>query len=151
MNKIRVYLDNCCFNRPYDNQDKLSIKLETIAKIRIQEMIKTGDIDLIWSFMLDYENSGNTWEIKRNSIYEWFNNSIMHVSVSEEIIQHSEFIHTFGFGEKDSIHLSCAIFGRSDYFITVDRGILNRKNKVADLVIIDPVEFIRITEEKNEK
>jgi hypothetical protein len=44
MNKIRVYPDNCCFNRPYDNQDKLSIKLETIAKIRIQEMIKTGDI-----------------------------------------------------------------------------------------------------------
>ena len=37
---MKVYLDNCCFNRPYDNQDHLSIKLETEAKLRIQEMIK---------------------------------------------------------------------------------------------------------------
>ena len=37
---MKVYLDNCGFNRPYDNQDHLSIKLETEAKLRIQEMIK---------------------------------------------------------------------------------------------------------------
>jgi len=25
----RLYLDNCCFNRPFDNQEQLQIKLET--------------------------------------------------------------------------------------------------------------------------
>jgi len=37
--KTRVYLDNCCFNRPYDNQSYLKIELETKAKLKIQEMI----------------------------------------------------------------------------------------------------------------
>jgi len=39
MQKIRVYLDNCCFNRPYDNQTNLLIYLETEAKLFIQNLI----------------------------------------------------------------------------------------------------------------
>ena len=37
--KHKVYLDNCCYNRPYDDQSHLLIELETKAKLRIQEMI----------------------------------------------------------------------------------------------------------------
>jgi len=33
--KYRLYLDNCCFNRPFDNQKQLKIKLETEAKLFI--------------------------------------------------------------------------------------------------------------------
>jgi len=32
MEKINLYLDNCCFNRPYDDQSQLTVKLETEAK-----------------------------------------------------------------------------------------------------------------------
>ena len=32
MNEL-VYLDNCCFNRPYDNQLHPLVKLETQAKL----------------------------------------------------------------------------------------------------------------------
>ncbi len=27
--KYRIYLDNCCFNRPYDDQAHLLVQLET--------------------------------------------------------------------------------------------------------------------------
>ena len=37
--KMRIYLDNCCFNRPYDDQSQLRISLETQAKLYIQGMI----------------------------------------------------------------------------------------------------------------
>lgn len=33
MKKIRVYLDNCCFNRPYDDQSQIKINLEAQAKL----------------------------------------------------------------------------------------------------------------------
>jgi hypothetical protein len=39
MNKCRIYLDNCCFNRPYDNQNNLLVLLETEAKLFIQDLI----------------------------------------------------------------------------------------------------------------
>jgi uncharacterized protein (DUF433 family) len=34
-----IYLDNCCFNRPYDDQSHSTIFLETQAKLGIQENI----------------------------------------------------------------------------------------------------------------
>ncbi len=40
--KIRIYLDTCSFNRPFDDQMQLNIKFEAEAKIHIQEWIKEG-------------------------------------------------------------------------------------------------------------
>jgi hypothetical protein len=52
MQKIyRLYLDNCCLNRPFDNQEQLKIKLETKAKLYIQHAILIGK----------YENENNKY------------------------------------------------------------------------------------------
>ena len=53
---MRIYLDNCCFNRPYDDQSQFKIRIESEAKLAIQEKVKNGLIELVWSFLLDYEN-----------------------------------------------------------------------------------------------
>jgi hypothetical protein len=31
----RIYLDNCCFNRPYDNQENIKVQIETESKLYI--------------------------------------------------------------------------------------------------------------------
>jgi len=49
-----VYLDNCCYNRPFDEQVSAAIRLETDAKLHIQELIRTGELKLCWSFVLDF-------------------------------------------------------------------------------------------------
>ncbi len=49
---MRVYLDNCCFNRPFDDQRQLRIRLEAEAKLRIQEVIREGGLQLAWSYVL---------------------------------------------------------------------------------------------------
>ena len=61
---MRVYLDNCCYNRPYDDQSYMRIHLETQAKLYIQEMIKEKKIELVNSYMLEYENSKNRFKRK---------------------------------------------------------------------------------------
>ena len=53
---MRVYLDNCCYNRPYDDQSQLTISLETQAKLQIQKMIKNDELELVSSYMLRKEN-----------------------------------------------------------------------------------------------
>ena len=55
----KVYLDNCCYNRPYDDQTQTRIKEETQAKMSIQRAIINGDLDLVTSTILYYENSRN--------------------------------------------------------------------------------------------
>lgn len=49
-------MDNCCFNRPYDDQSQLRISLETQAKLYIQDLIKNSKVELAASYMLLFEN-----------------------------------------------------------------------------------------------
>ena len=30
---MRVYLDNCCYNRPFDDQAQLTVRLETVTNV----------------------------------------------------------------------------------------------------------------------
>ena len=49
---MRVYLDNCCYNRPFDEQAQLSVRLETEAKLEIQRQMRSGELEYVWSDML---------------------------------------------------------------------------------------------------
>ncbi|MCD4693262.1 MAG: hypothetical protein K8R79_10130 [Calditrichales bacterium] len=68
MKKKRIYLDNCSFNRPFDDQSQLRIKLETEAKLAIQTSIINRKYELVWSYILDYENEQNPYEERKISI-----------------------------------------------------------------------------------
>ena len=46
---MRVYLDNCCYNRPFDDQNQLRIALESAAKLAIQAQMRSGEIEYVWS------------------------------------------------------------------------------------------------------
>lgn len=58
---MRLYLDNCMFNRPYDDQTHILIRLEAEAKLQIQQLIRDGQHQLIWSYIIDYENAKNPY------------------------------------------------------------------------------------------
>ena len=70
MKKVRLYLDNCTFNRPFDDQHQLKIKLETEAKLFIQQGIITGTYELVWSYILEYENRQNRFDDRRIERYK---------------------------------------------------------------------------------
>jgi hypothetical protein len=50
---MRIYLDNGCFNRPFDDQTQPRIRIETEAKLEIQRQIQDRQHELAWSYMLD--------------------------------------------------------------------------------------------------
>ena len=49
---LRIYLDNCCFGRPFDNQTFPRIAEETTAIIFIREQIKSGKLKMATSYIL---------------------------------------------------------------------------------------------------
>ncbi|MBR6014313.1 MAG: hypothetical protein IK062_11135 [Selenomonadaceae bacterium] len=65
---MRIYLDNCCYNRPYDDQTQLKISLETQAKLLIQDCIKNNKFQLVSSYILIFENAKNPYSGKKFSI-----------------------------------------------------------------------------------
>jgi len=67
---MRIYFDNCCFNRPFDDQKQLRIRLEAEAKLGIQKMILEGSVQLAWSYILDFENEMNPFALIRSPLSE---------------------------------------------------------------------------------
>lgn len=53
---MRIYLDNCCYGRTFDDQKQEKIISETLAIIEIQNKIIENKIELATSFVLHYEN-----------------------------------------------------------------------------------------------
>ena len=121
---MKIYLDNCCYNRPYDDQIHVLVRLETQAKLFIQRMIFERKIELVWSYVLKFENSSNPYEIKRNSIARWEKLCSTFVMMSDEIVSTAELIKATGVKDADALHVACAISANCDYFITVDKRLL---------------------------
>jgi predicted nucleic acid-binding protein len=139
---MKIYLDNCCFNRPYDDQTQLKIALESRAKMFIQSLVLENKIELIWSYILKLENSDNPYNEKRNAIGKWKYLSTEFIEENENIILFAEdVVMKNGIKAKDALHISCAVFAKCDYFITVDKRILNfHTDKIK---IVDPIGFLK--------
>lgn len=56
---MRLYLDMCVYNRPFDDQGQSRIMLETQIFIMLLSMISEGRFELLNSFALEDENSKN--------------------------------------------------------------------------------------------
>lgn len=141
---MRVYLDNCCFNRPYDDQSYMSISLEAQAKLHIQDLIRNGQLEMASSYMLVYENGQNPYEMRRNAITKFIEkNTVVYVSDTrlEEVSKQAHEIMKTGVKYKDACHVACAIMSDCEYFLTTDRRLL--KYRTDKLKIINPLDFIR--------
>lgn len=141
---MRIYLDNCSYNRPYDDQTQMRIHLETEAKLHIQDMIKNKEIELVTSYMLDYENAKNRFSHKRRAISEFMNmNESYYVDKdkSGQALEIAEEIQKTGVKNIDALHVACAILAESSYFITTDDRLLKYQSEKIE--IVTPGEFIR--------
>ena len=141
---MRIYLDNCCYNRPYDDQSQMRIHLETQAKLHIQDMIRRNQIELVTSYVLDFENSNNRSIQKKMAIEKFMNDyATWYVSNKNEksIDKIAVLIMSTGVKEKDAYQVACAIMAECDYFVTTDDRLLKYKSEKIELVT--PGELIR--------
>jgi hypothetical protein len=140
---MKIYLDNCCFNRPFDDQNQIRIKLEAEAKLKIQEEVRSGNIQLAWSYILDHENSMNPFRERREQINEWKKYSKQDIQENPNIIAIANSLNQEGFRKLDSLHIACAIFMKCDYFLITDDTILKKARLAKNILIDDPIGFIK--------
>ena len=143
---MRIYMDNCSFNRPFDDQSQLKIRLEAESKIYIQESILQNKLELAWSYILDFENEANPFEERSNAIQLWKRHAVIDISETTEILSKAEEIKNEGLKNKDALHVACAINSKCDYFITTDDSILKKLKNFREITVLDPINFIRSVE-----
>jgi len=146
--KLNIYLDNCCFNRPYDDQTQLRIEIETKAKLFIQSLVADDKVSLTTSSMLKYENGKNPFVERRLAILSFVEKYVASPLKTDETIKNlAKSLAVRGLHPKDATHLAFAISGACDYFVTTDDRILKTDAKINDIKIITPQDFLKIWED----
>jgi len=140
----KIYLDMNIYNRPFDDQVQVRIRLETIAIFSVLQRIKEGEFSLLWSFMIDYENSLNP---DNNDVRQEID---MASALANDTVVPNDFIvakargfETIGIRPRDAIHLACALKGEAEYFLTCDNKLIKKASKLGiNLKIMNPLKFI---------
>ena len=146
---MKIYLDNCCYNRPFDDQTSERVHLESLAKLYIQRRIWDGAFDLVWSYVLDFEAGQNPFAERRKAIMLWRDIASENVRrETEAILELAEDLQSGGVKSYDALHIACAAEADCDCFITVDRRLL----RIADppVRIVDPISFVVDMEDSHE-
>lgn len=149
---LRVYLDNCCYNRPYDDQTQLRISLESQAKLHVQKMIRNDRLELVASYMLTFENEQNRYEAKRKAIQQFleaYTSVYVGSEYHDQVETIAQQIQSTGVKTADAIHTACAIIAQCDYLLTTDDRLL--KYKTDRIQIVNPMEFVRLTGGENDE
>ena len=141
--KLRIYLDNCCYNRPYDDQSQLRISMEAQAKLDIQQQIREGILELATSYILEAENAVNPFSTKRSDIQSFIDRyAKIFVSMHKdaEVRKKAAEIMNTGIKLMDACHVACAILAGCDFFLTTDRRLL--KYRTDEIRLKNPAAFI---------
>lgn len=140
---MKVYLDNCCYNRPYDDQSQLKINLESQAKLDIQQQIRDGKLELAASYILEAENSVNPFEVKRTDIQAFvdrYAKVYIGINMDQEVRKAASEIMKSGVKLMDACHVACAMLAGCEIFFSTDKRLL--KYQTDGIRIINPVTFI---------
>lgn len=105
---LRIYLDACCLNRPFDDQTQPRIGLETQAILTILRQCQSGQWKLITSTALDAELD-QTPDLERlKNVKAILAIAKIKVVSSQFIEQRSVELQKLGFAGYDATHIASA-------------------------------------------
>jgi Arc/MetJ family transcription regulator len=118
------------YSRGFESKRKL--------KIVIQQKIKDGEHELLWSSILDFECAKNPFQEHRIAILNWRTIASTVAMVDDAIIARAMKLITLGIDKYDALHVACSIASGAELFITTDDRLLKYLRAVDDTLALLP-------------
>jgi predicted nucleic acid-binding protein len=121
---VKIYLDVCCLNRPFDDHSQERIRLESEAVITILGRSKT--LTLLTSDIVDLEIYKIPDEDRKQKVMLISSIPKMNIDIDDEIISRAKELNKMGFKSFDAFHIACAEKGQADALLTTDDHLLKK-------------------------
>ncbi|MFH0976302.1 MAG: PIN domain-containing protein [Spirochaetota bacterium] len=143
---LKLYLDVCCLNRPFDDQTQDRIRLETEAIIAILKYSRSGAGKIIGSNIIQLEIDKTPDLIRRSLLKSLSEYISVLIYTDKKIKERAIELQIIGFKAFDSFHIACAEKGNADVFLTTDDKIIKlavqNKNKIK-VKVYNPLNWVQ--------
>ena len=137
---MRIYMDVCCLNRPFDDLSQDRVYLEAEAILSIISRCEKADWILVASGIIEYELSNFSDAGKLEQVQMLYAVSKEKIQLTEQAEKRAAFFQKNGLKPLDSLHLALAETGGTDVFLTTyDRLLRTAKKMDVSIKIANPV------------
>ena len=143
---MKIYLDLCCLNRPFDDQRQDRVRLEAEAVLLILTHIQTGEWQWISSEAMDFEIEQAPDSERKERIKLLLTQAERTILVEQAEETRARQLETLGVHTFDALHLACAESGKVDVFLTTDDRLLRlavRQAKQLRVKVQNPLTWLR--------
>jgi predicted nucleic acid-binding protein len=130
---MRIYLDNCCLQRPLDDQTQPRIRVETEAAFAVLAAVASGDQQLLSSEALEYEIRRIPDENRRGEVLSVLLLAGERLEVTDAVEAVAQQFEQSGIGAMDALHLALASAANADYFCTCDDALFRKAQTLSGL------------------
>ncbi len=141
---MRLYLDTCSLNRPWDDQSQVRIHLEAEAVIYILDAIRRGVDELVTSDYLLAEIHDISDPVRRADVLALLEPASLHVPQHPVIDTRALSFATWSIKGYDALHLAAAEAAQCDYLLTTDDRLLRRSQRAGSALrvkILNPFDY----------
>ena len=122
---MRIYFDNCCFNRPYDDLTDNTVRMECEAILSIIDNCRTSNCiyfssDVLLDEILEIANND-----RREKVMLLYYGASEHISFTETIFLRAKELEQYNIKSFDALHIASAETAQADVFLTTDRKLIN--------------------------
>lgn len=142
---MKIYLDACCLNRPFDDQRQSRIRLESEAITLILEKLYRREWEWVGSEILIFELNQTIDIERRIRLLLLAKQSHQTTRITEETISQAEKLELLGFESHDALHLASAQQAGVDVFLTTDdnlRKTAERLKASFSFIVANPLKWL---------
>ena len=141
---MKLYLDNCCYNRPFDDQTQDRIHLESEAVLAILKACENGSIQILSSPIVRMEIDKYSNGDKREKVRALYSLANPDIPFNDEIKTRAEELRSkSSIRLMDSLHVATAEAGKVDAMLTTDDKLIKACARLnLGVKVVNPVTFL---------
>ncbi len=142
---VRIYLDACCLNRPFDDQTQARIRLESEAVLIVLRRCQDQEYEMVGSSALEFELSRIPDVDRQTSVEGLLALAAVTVGLTDEDLARAKTLEALGLVGIDALHVALAESSRADVFLTTDDRLLQKCSENSEMIrvkVANPVVWL---------
>jgi predicted nucleic acid-binding protein len=142
----KIYLDVCCLNRPFDDQQQDRVHLEAEAVLLILKRCESGEWQWVSSAVVSYEVDNIPNQERRNRVKELLRGAKEVFPLSNGAVERGEELKGLGLKTYDALHVACAEQAQVDVLLTTDDRLVRttaRNRRTLKVSVKNPLTWLQ--------